>query len=182
MTCLGQWHVSSIMRHFQVWVCWSSCGHSPFPFLVWWCLVMLQEGKSPSTWDSLQWWQKHSPVLTCMNRWYEQDTVPENEISVNSKTIVVPWWLSRLRSQHSHCSSSGHCFGAGSIPGPGTSTCCRHGQKNKQTKNKQTTIKSSIEAEMNEFKGKKRKTLEFMRCYLKQQHKEKNNTLGVDKW
>ena len=89
-----------------------------------------------------------------MNRWYEQDTVPENEISVNSKTIVVPWWLSRLRSQHSHCSSSGHCFGAGLIPGPGTSTCCRHGQKKKKKVNIfciHTLISSSPLRDLNFF-------------------------------
>ena len=29
---------------------------------------------------------------------------------------------------------SGYCCSAGSIPGPGTSTCCRHGQNKKQNK------------------------------------------------
>ena len=29
----------------------------------------------------------------------------------------------RLRIQHCHCSSLGHCCGTGLIPGPGTSTC-----------------------------------------------------------
>ena len=33
----------------------------------------------------------------------------------------VLWWHSRLRIQHCHSSSSGHCCGAGMIPGPGTS-------------------------------------------------------------
>ena len=51
----------------------------------------------------------------------------------------------RLRNSHaaqrqqvkdlvSHCSGSGHCCDKGSIPGLGTSTHCRHGQKNKQKK------------------------------------------------
>ena len=35
----------------------------------------------------------------------------------------VPWWLSRLRTWRCHCCD------AGSIPGQGTSTCHRHGQK-----------------------------------------------------
>ena len=30
---------------------------------------------------------------------------------------------------------SGHCYGSGLIPGMGTSTCCRHGQKKKKKKN-----------------------------------------------
>ena len=35
----------------------------------------------------------------------------------------VPWWPSRLRIWHCHYSR------VGSIPGPGTSTCCGQGQK-----------------------------------------------------
>ena len=40
-----------------------------------------------------------------------------------------PWWLSRLRTWCYHHSSSGHCYCTGSIPGPGTSTCCGGSQK-----------------------------------------------------
>ena len=40
----------------------------------------------------------------------------------------VPLWCSGLRIWSCHCSSSGHCCGTGSILGPGTFTCCRHGQ------------------------------------------------------
>ena len=43
--------------------------------------------------------------------------------------VTVPLWHSELRVWHCHYSSSGHCFGAGSIPGPETSACCGHGQK-----------------------------------------------------
>ena len=39
---------------------------------------------------------------------------------------------SALRIWHCHCSSLGHCCGAGSVPGPGTSTCHRWGQKKKE--------------------------------------------------
>ena len=35
------------------------------------------------------------------------------------------WWHSRLRIQHCHCYSLGHCCVAHLIPGPGTSACCR---------------------------------------------------------
>lgn len=40
------------------------------------------------------------------------------------KTVFsgAPWWCSGLGIRHCHCSSSGRCHGAGSIPGPGTST------------------------------------------------------------
>ena len=43
----------------------------------------------------------------------------ESSAKIKSEGLGVPWWLSRLRVQHSHCSSSGHGCGAGSIPGPG---------------------------------------------------------------
>ena len=40
-----------------------------------------------------------------------------------------PWKLSRLRIWHGHGCGSGHCYGMGLIPGPGTSTCQGCGQK-----------------------------------------------------
>ena len=40
----------------------------------------------------------------------------------------------QLRILHCHCSSSGRCCGAGSIPGPGTFACHEHGQKKKKKK------------------------------------------------
>ena len=43
----------------------------------------------------------------------------------------VPLWHSGLRIWCCHCSSLGHCCGAGSIPGPGTSICYGCGQKKK---------------------------------------------------
>ena len=39
----------------------------------------------------------------------------------------VPWWLSRLRIQHSHCSGWGHWGSVGWISARGTSAC--HSQK-----------------------------------------------------
>ena len=39
------------------------------------------------------------------------------------KTAGVPWWRSRLRTWHCHCSGSGHCCALGWIPGPGNSAC-----------------------------------------------------------
>ena len=44
----------------------------------------------------------------------------------------VPLWCSRLRIPPCHCSCSGCCYGAGSIPGLGTFTCHRPGQKRKK--------------------------------------------------
>ena len=41
----------------------------------------------------------------------------------------VPEWHSGLRTRRCHCSSSGLCCGASSIPGLGTSACHRHSQK-----------------------------------------------------
>ena len=69
----------------------------------------------------------------------------------NTEEPGVPTWLSGLRTQHSHCSGSGGCCGAGSVPGLGTSTYCGHGQKNnKQTKKQnqkgQETIRDQLRA------------------------------------
>ena len=44
-------------------------------------------------------------------------------ISLNCKNRV-PWWRSRLSSQHYPCCGLAHCCGSGSIPGSGTSTWC----------------------------------------------------------
>ena len=56
-----------------------------------------------------------------------------------------PCWPNRLRIQHCHCSSSGHCCGTGLIPGQGTSACCRRGQKKpkQQQQQKRTPHNSS---------------------------------------
>ena len=44
----------------------------------------------------------------------------------------APLWLSRSRIRHCPCSGSGRCCGAGSIPGPGTSTSCGMAQKKRK--------------------------------------------------
>ena len=51
----------------------------------------------------------------------------------NRKFVLfgVPLWYRGLKIRYCHCSSSGHCCRAGSIPGPGMSTYCRHGPKKK---------------------------------------------------
>jgi len=45
--------------------------------------------------------------------------------------------VGRLSILPSYCSGLGHCNGAGLIPGPGPSTCCRFDQKKKKKKKKQ---------------------------------------------
>ena len=52
---------------------------------------------------------------------------------------VLLWW-SRLRIQHCHCSSLGHCRGLGSIPGPGTFKCHRHSQKKKKKRKRNILV------------------------------------------
>ena len=47
--------------------------------------------------------------------------------------------LSGLRIWHCHCSGLGCCYGLGSVPGPRTSMCCRHG-KNQTSKPKKGQI------------------------------------------
>lgn len=44
-------------------------------------------------------------------------------------SYVFPGWPRRLRKQHCHCYGLGHCWGTGSIPGPGTSTLCGYSKK-----------------------------------------------------
>ena len=44
---------------------------------------------------------------------------------IKNECTVVPSWLRGLRIQHCSCSRSSHCCGVGSIPGLGTSACCR---------------------------------------------------------
>ena len=56
----------------------------------------------------------------------------QNKTKQKNESIEVPWWLTWLRIQHCHCSGSACCCGIGSIPGPGTSTCCRHGHTQKK--------------------------------------------------
>ena len=47
-------------------------------------------------------------------------------------TIGAPLWCSELKIQQCHCSVSGHCCGAGSIPGPGNSTYPRPSPEKKK--------------------------------------------------
>ena len=47
-------------------------------------------------------------------------------------SLGVPTWLSMFRIQHCHCCTFGYSCGTGSIPGLGTFTCHRWGQKKKK--------------------------------------------------
>ena len=68
----------------------------------------------------------------------------ENEENYNSWTWLsflnkklrfrVPLWLSRIRTQHCHCSSLASCYGTGSLTGPGISTCHSTAKKRKKKK------------------------------------------------
>ena len=50
-------------------------------------------------------------------------------MAILKKNTRVPMWLRGLSNQHCHCSGLGHCYGVGSIPGPGTSTGLRYSPK-----------------------------------------------------
>ena len=68
-------------------------------------------------------------VLGCFLFFLSSYSILSNDS--NNMKKGVPLWCSRLRIQHCYCSSSSHCYGSGSIPDPGTSTCCRCSQKEK---------------------------------------------------
>lgn len=53
---------------------------------------------------------------------------PQDIVHILEMTVFLgaPWWLSGLGIQHCHC------YGAGSIPGPGTFECHGHCQKKKK--------------------------------------------------
>ena len=57
--------------------------------------------------------------------------------SRNTSFWEFPLWCSRLRIWHFLCSSLGRYWGAGLIPGPGTSTCGECGRKRKRKKKKE---------------------------------------------
>ena len=63
------------------------------------------------------------------------------ELTVRNSSDVL-LWQSGLKIWCCHCSSLGLSYGSGLIPVPGTSTCCGHWPKNKQT-NKYICIYSS---------------------------------------
>ena len=54
----------------------------------------------------------------------------------NRQKLGVLLWCSRLRIQCCHWSGLSHCWGAGTIPGPGMSTCCRRAPHQKKLKGK----------------------------------------------
>ena len=49
----------------------------------------------------------------------KKETMIKQEIKLG-----IPLWHRGLKIWCGHCSSLGHCYGMGLIPGPGISTCC----------------------------------------------------------
>ena len=58
------------------------------------------------------------------------------QILLGSLTLTLTCWLSGLR-WHFPCYGLDLCYGAGSIPGPGNSTCLRSGKQTNKQINKQ---------------------------------------------
>ena len=67
--------------------------------------------------------QTQNEVLT-LHRYYK--------LPIKNFAEEFPWWHSRLRIWHCHCSGLGSCCGVGSVLGTGTSSCCGHNQKLKK--------------------------------------------------
>ena len=63
---------------------------------------------------------------TCYISW-QMGTKVADEIKGSNQGL--PLWCSGLRIQRCPCCSSGCCCGVGSIPSPGTSSCCGHGHR-----------------------------------------------------
>ena len=81
-----------------------------------------------------------SSSWTYMDTYNVAISIPWKGMRVYPKTrlkmfIGVPWCLSGLRIQCCHCCGWGKCCDTGLIPGPGTSACCRCGQKKTKKKN-----------------------------------------------
>ena len=74
----------------------------------------------------------------------------------------VPWWLSRLRIWHCHCSGLDCCCDTVSILGPGTSTCHERGQKNivRDSNSSPTPMNRSSRQKVNKETTVLNKTLE----------------------
>ena len=68
--------------------------------------------------------------------WTILDVLAMHLIDYKNVSFGVLLWYSGLMIQHCHCSSLGHCYGAGLIPGPGTSTCHGIWQKKKKKEKK----------------------------------------------
>ena len=66
--------------------------------------------------------------------------------------LGVPWWLSGLGIQHGHCCGSGCCYGAGSIPGPGASTCAA-AKKRKKRKKREALPSGSMHSSLGGLRG-----------------------------
>ena len=55
--------------------------------------------------------------------------------SARENKVRVPLWHSGLKDQELSLEQPGLCCGAGWIPSLGTSACCGHGQKRKESQN-----------------------------------------------
>ena len=67
-------------------------------------------------------WKWHKEWKDILRFWFERINL------VKMTVLGVPLWIRGLKIWHCHYSSYGHCSGVGLIPGPGTSSWCRHSQ------------------------------------------------------
>ena len=68
--------------------------------------------------------------LNCFNNMYHFYNEIKVFICTHTKIILGRSLVAQhLRTQCCHCYGSGYCSGLNSIPGPGTSACCKRGQK-----------------------------------------------------
>ena len=89
----------------------------------------------------------HPCTRKCFEKWVKFTLFREytfllwkslNFYKERNHSIGVPLWHSGLGIWHCHCSSSGGCYGMGSNPGLGGSTCCRCGPPKKIERNNST--------------------------------------------
>ena len=85
--------------------------------------LYVHSSRLDTTWDNCL-------MIKCWDQfWLSRIQLKSILGGIKKDHVGVPWWLSGLRIWCCHYSGSGHCYGAGLMPGSGTSPCYRHGQE-----------------------------------------------------
>ena len=134
-----------MVTHDKAEYCACCDSHSPawlsFPAACWEQKGSSQGSASTLSWVSASLEIKWSLLLSC------EEVRKREAVSFLKIFQSIPLWLSRLRIQ------LGHCCGSGSIPGPGTSACHRHGQKDPHKNKQKITTTTTTKPKRKTFQG-----------------------------